>query len=44
MSNKLHINKDRRASAQTIVLNPEMFAALADMVQRTQEQKNAIPE
>lgn len=31
---------DRRASAQTIVLNPEMFAALADMVQRTQEQKN----
>lgn len=35
---------DRRASAQTIVLNPEMFAALADMVQRTQEQQNAIPE
>ena len=32
---------DRRASAHTIVLEPEMFAALADMVQRTQEQQNA---
>lgn len=31
---------DRRASAHTIVLEPEMFAALADMVKRTQEQKN----
>lgn len=31
---------DRRASARTIVLNPTMFSALAEMVQRTQEQKN----
>lgn len=29
---------DRRASAKTIVLNPEMFSALADMVRKTQEQ------
>lgn len=33
---------DRRASARTIVLDPTMFSALAEMVQRTQEQKNEI--
>lgn len=32
---------DRRANARTIVLDPTMFAALAEMVQRTQEQNNA---
>lgn len=32
---------DRRANAQTIVLDPVMFQAIAEMVQRTQEQQNA---
>lgn len=32
---------DRRANARTIALDPTMFAALAEMVQRTQEQNNA---
>ncbi|MGX2974447.1 hypothetical protein ACWIUH_05615 [Ursidibacter arcticus] len=32
---------DRRANASTIVLVPEMFSALADMVRKTQEQQNA---
>lgn len=32
---------DRRANAHTIVLEPEMFSALAEMVKKTQEQKNA---
>lgn len=32
---------DRKANARTIVLDPTMFAALAEMVQRTQEQNNA---
>lgn len=31
---------DRKASARTIVLDPTMFSALAEMVQRTREQKN----
>lgn len=35
---RLHLN--RRANAHTIVLAPEMFSALADMVQKTQEQVN----
>lgn len=29
---------DRRANANTIVLEPEMFSALADMVKKTQSQ------
>lgn len=32
---------DRRANASTIVLAPEMFAALSEMVRKTQEQQNA---
>lgn len=32
---------DRKANARTIVLDPVMFAALAEMVQRTKEQQNA---
>lgn len=32
---------DRRANAQTIVLTPEMFSSLAEMVKKTQEQHNA---
>lgn len=32
---------DRRANARTIVLDPVMFQAIAEMVQRTQEQQNA---
>lgn len=35
---RLHL--DRRANANTIVLNPDMFAMLADMVKATQEQQN----
>lgn len=31
---------DRRASAKTIVLDPTMFSALAEMVKKTQEQNN----
>lgn len=33
---------DRRANACTIVLEPEMFNALADMVRKTQGQKNEL--
>ncbi|MDG6875561.1 hypothetical protein [Glaesserella parasuis] len=32
---------DRRANANTIVLEPQMFGALAEMVKKTQEQQNA---
>ncbi|MDG6240510.1 hypothetical protein P9J88_10085 [Glaesserella parasuis] len=32
---------DRRANASTIVLEPQMFGALAEMVKKTQEQQNA---
>lgn len=32
---------DRKANARTIVLDPVMFQAIAEMVQRTQEQQNA---
>lgn len=32
---------DRKANAQTIVLTPEMFSSLAEMVKKTQEQQNA---
>lgn len=35
---RLHL--DRKAHAHTIVLNPEMFSMLANMVQATQEQNN----
>ncbi|EGT77628.1 Hypothetical protein GGA_0476 [Haemophilus haemolyticus M21127] len=35
---RLHL--DRKAHAHTIVLNPEMFSMLANMVQATQEQTN----
>ena len=35
---RLHL--DRKAHAHTIVLNPEMFSMLANMVQATQEQSN----
>lgn len=35
---RLHL--DRRASARTIVLEPAMFAMLAEMVKATQEQQN----
>lgn len=31
---------DRRANASTIVLEPQMFGALAEMVKKTQEQQN----
>ncbi|EYE73259.1 hypothetical protein HPNK_00050, partial [Glaesserella parasuis str. Nagasaki] len=31
---------DRRANANTIVLEPQMFGALAEMVKKTQEQQN----
>lgn len=33
---RLHL--DRKAHAHTIVLSPDMFAMLADMVRATQEQ------
>lgn len=35
---RLHL--DRKAHAHTIVLNPDMFSMLANMVQATQEQNN----
>ena len=35
---RLHL--DRKAHAHTIVLNPDMFSMLANMVQATQEQTN----
>ena len=35
---RLHL--DRKVHAHTIVLNPEMFSMLANMVQATQEQSN----
>lgn len=35
---RLHL--DRKAHAHTIVLNPEMFSMLTNMVQATQEQNN----
>ncbi|KDD81325.1 hypothetical protein Q7Y60_10805 [Glaesserella parasuis] len=34
---------DRRANASTIVLEPQMFGALAEMVKKTQEQQNGRP-
>ncbi|MDG6264355.1 hypothetical protein F9891_10800 [Glaesserella parasuis] len=34
---------DRRANANTIVLEPQMFGALAEMVKKTQEQQNGRP-
>ncbi|MDO9777162.1 hypothetical protein ACI3PA_11995 [Glaesserella parasuis] len=34
---------DRRANASTIVLEPQMFGALAEMVKKTQEQQNVRP-
>ncbi|WP_335342887.1 hypothetical protein [Rodentibacter genomosp. 2] len=34
----LRLHLDRRASARTIVLEPAMFAMLAEMVKATQEQ------